>query len=531
MGCLRTRNVSRGRARPRPRWCSLLLAALLLPAAPAFGQAPTDAAAVSGDAASAPARSKEEEAKEYFGKGNELFLAGKYPEAGLQYEKTLALMPGLANPHKNLARCYLAMKQENMYPDAAFHLVRYRQLKPQEQDRDVAADLRIVLAALGLPGKAGEELGEVGGLLEQQATAAAEEEKWALAVIRFQQLRDLFPERSDLVKLLAESLLGALRCDDAQSAYQAYLLVHPEERDGLDLDSMISECREEARQKGAETGVPGKLTVIANVTGAFVLVNGKRMGTTPLDAPIRLPAGDHQLALFKEGYETLSRKVSVSAGKSTQVELSLIKFASEPAVGSMATGGVATVGVQAPAPGPAGPPRLLLQPSLGLITGLGGTGGPSFDPSFRVQVGYLLRDDLSLDLELGLHLGTIGLDSYPPFADGEIAFRVIPLLVGATYRHPLGPVELQGGAALGLLFTNSTVRGDAGPEVAVGDAVIGVRLQAGAAYPLGPGSLLGTVGYLAHPLNTVAFTYQGDDLADDVVFGGLGVHLGYGLGF
>lgn len=524
--------------------CSLQLAVLLLAASIIWGAgegkaaaqerpaAPADGKAAADAATEGETKSPEERAKEHFAQGNSLFFASKYPEAGLEYRKTLELMPNLANPHKNLARCYLAMKQENMYPDAAFHLLRYRQLKPQDDDVKVLADLRDVITVLGLPGAPGKELEEVSRLLEEQGTAAAEEEKWAVSVLRFEQLRDLHPGRTELLKLLAESYLGALRCTDAQRTYQAYLLVHPEEQDGLELDAIYAECTDEARSRGIEGGPPGKLVVIANVTGAVVLIDGKRVGNTPLDGPLRLAGGDHHLALFKEGYETLSQKVTVKPGATEQVKLQMAVFDMGGGSSAAATGAAGQMVTAPTGPGRGQGGALALQSQVGLIAGLGGDAGSAVGPSVTIAAGYELTGSITAFAEGGFHTYSRELSQSPPFREGKLASTVISGLVGAEYRQPLGAaLSAVGGLGVGLARAGSTLSGDAGDDAELASSVVCLRAHLGAELGLGPGNLAATVSYLAHPLHTISISYLDERLLDDVVFGGLGFGLGYRYAF
>ena len=495
---------------------SVLLSMVLLVAPWAAAQSPA-----SGSSGAEAGGGLKEKAKEHFFRGNALFKESKYAEAGLAYRKTLELMPGLANPHKNLARCYIAMKQGGMLPDVAFHLLRYLQLKPDAGGRDqVRRDLRRAVVALKLKGRQGKELQEVSALLEELGTEAAEEEKWTMAVRRFAQLRDLNPERPEVLKLLAESYLGALRCDEAERTYNAYLLVHPEEKESLEVDALLTECQEKAEVRGKDSRAPGKLIVISNVTSAAVLIDGKRMGRTPLDGPVKLGAGDHQIALFKEGYETLSRKVTIPAGGSVQAELRLVRFDMDEGEGLPA---------EAPKTFEArrGSTTIVLLPMVGLMTGLGGSAGTALGPSFGLELGRDLTDCVHLFAELGVHLYSRQISEAPPFREAQISSTALPFMGGLLYRYPLGGLRLFGGMALGMLYTTTSVSADAGDEASVAGVLLCLRVLAGGEMSLGPGSLVATISFLGHPFNTVGISYQGDTVTEDLVFGGLGLHLGY----
>jgi len=57
---------------------------------------------------------------------------------------------------------------------------------------------------------------------------------------------------------------------------------------------------------------PGILTINSNPSDAIVSIDGKEAGTTPIE--VRLSPGGHAIAISKEGYTTLERKVSSVAG-------------------------------------------------------------------------------------------------------------------------------------------------------------------------------------------------------------------------
>lgn len=85
----------------------------------------------------------------------------------------------------------------------------------------------------------------------------------------------------------------------------------------------------EVYHEEAEVG----LLVVASVPrGAVVFVNGERLGVT--DAELRLPPGRYRLRLEKAGYMPYETEVEIVRGRSTSVEVRLIKriFGLSPAV-------------------------------------------------------------------------------------------------------------------------------------------------------------------------------------------------------
>jgi len=63
------------------------------------------------------------------------------------------------------------------------------------------------------------------------------------------------------------------------------------------------------------------LTVTANVTGATVLVDGKKVGTTPLAAPIPVSEGQRTLSVEAPNRGVLQRLVRVAGGERQSVDL------------------------------------------------------------------------------------------------------------------------------------------------------------------------------------------------------------------
>jgi hypothetical protein len=69
------------------------------------------------------------------------------------------------------------------------------------------------------------------------------------------------------------------------------------------------------------------VTVRVDTTGADVLVDGEQVGTTPLAVPVPLDPGKHTFIVRKEGYDSVERPISVSAGASTTLEIALLQEA------------------------------------------------------------------------------------------------------------------------------------------------------------------------------------------------------------
>ncbi len=104
-----------------------------------------------------------------------------------------------------------------------------------------------------------------------------------------------------------------------------------------------------ARLKEANTELEAVLARIARVTikieggeGAKVILDGKELGTMPIDAPLIVPPGEHKLVVRAEGKQDAERSVRVASGDEVEVTLKLVE---KPAVAAAQP--VATIGLEA----------------------------------------------------------------------------------------------------------------------------------------------------------------------------------------
>jgi hypothetical protein len=64
----------------------------------------------------------------------------------------------------------------------------------------------------------------------------------------------------------------------------------------------------------------GELEIRCTQEGARVTVDGREQQGTPIDEPIRVQAGTHQVAIHKDGFEAFQQTVSVTGGGKLRVE-------------------------------------------------------------------------------------------------------------------------------------------------------------------------------------------------------------------
>lgn len=65
----------------------------------------------------------------------------------------------------------------------------------------------------------------------------------------------------------------------------------------------------------------GKLVVTSRPSGARVYLNKKDYGKTPVDVSVK--RGEYQIEVVLAGYENVSRKILIEAGKTASLDLDL----------------------------------------------------------------------------------------------------------------------------------------------------------------------------------------------------------------
>lgn len=96
-------------------------------------------------------------------------------------------------------------------------------------------------------------------------------------------------------------------------------------------DDLIDSVRVAAYRLLAPEQLHGSISVLSDLIGADVSIDGKRVGTTPLPAPVtRLPLGPHQVRVSAAGYSPFEETVEVRFQKSARVEVRLTADLSSP---------------------------------------------------------------------------------------------------------------------------------------------------------------------------------------------------------
>jgi hypothetical protein len=68
----------------------------------------------------------------------------------------------------------------------------------------------------------------------------------------------------------------------------------------------------------------GIVAMAVDPAGATIVVDGEAVGAAPLASPVWLDPGKHTVVVSKDGFESVERPISVSAGTSTTVSIALL---------------------------------------------------------------------------------------------------------------------------------------------------------------------------------------------------------------
>ncbi len=113
--------------------------------------------------------------------------------------------------------------------------------------------------------------------------------------------------------------------------YRLYLRDAVDPRDAEEVQERIARLQaehEEARAAALRGPTEGTLRLTSNAEGALVLLDGEEVGRTPIDEPIRLAPGHHELSLEQDGQIPFRANVRIESGVTTGAQADL-----QPATG------------------------------------------------------------------------------------------------------------------------------------------------------------------------------------------------------
>jgi len=142
------------------------------------------------------------------------------------------------------------------------------------------------------------------------------EEAWAPALAEFLRSRELYPTRV-ATNNAAVALRKLQRYDEALDMYETLLRdfdVAPGDRSAA--QEQIAELRKRV----------GTVDIAGAEPGAAIVVSSVDRGEYPPVKPIRVPAGDHVVRLFKEGFEPFEARIDVAGGEIARVDATMVKL-------------------------------------------------------------------------------------------------------------------------------------------------------------------------------------------------------------
>ncbi|MBL8953438.1 MAG: PEGA domain-containing protein [Myxococcaceae bacterium] len=102
----------------------------------------------------------------------------------------------------------------------------------------------------------------------------------------------------------------------ALRAYRDYLRLLPDAADKDTVNDAIANLERRLKERGVQ-----QLMVFADPPDAKIEVDGKGLGTSP--ASVELSAGNHKLAVTRDGYESVERSFVMQTTRSTEMTITL----------------------------------------------------------------------------------------------------------------------------------------------------------------------------------------------------------------
>lgn len=169
-------------------------------------------------------------------------------------------------------------------------------------------------------------------------------------------LREPPPEPSTQPRS-AEEAWKALQNSDDPAQIEQFLTTYPKSRQARAARAKLKELQ---KQAPAASGGPAQLMVRSDVEDAEVSINGKRVGTTPIQVEIK--AGSYRVRVSREGYTDWNGKVDLAAGDESTLTASLPKKLQTAAVKPPPEPELEPEPESAPPPKPAAPKPPVAEP-------------------------------------------------------------------------------------------------------------------------------------------------------------------------
>jgi hypothetical protein len=185
----------------------------------------------------------------------------------------------------------------------------------------------------------------------QNGLSMMELEDFAGAAVEFEASVSRFPTKNAMFNL-GMCYKALHRYPQALRAFRDVL-----KQFGVELgDEMQSEVR---KNIAAINKMIAQLEVQTNLPGAMIIVDGEKVGITPLDSPLELGAGEHRIVASLAGYQNAEQLVTMASQTRELVRLELLP-AAIPGAGTVAAAPPIVLGTKghlAITPGVIAPPR------------------------------------------------------------------------------------------------------------------------------------------------------------------------------
>jgi hypothetical protein len=142
-----------------------------------------------------------------------------------------------------------------------------------------------------------------------------DEGNYEAALIEFQRTYDAAPSYRVLFNI-GQCHLAMQHYLEALSAYERYLEVGG--------DQVPADRREMLRRQVADLRErTGTLEISTDVDGVEITIDDQPRGTTPLAEPVPLDIGRHRVEARAQGYETMTRSITIAGGEHAELDLEL----------------------------------------------------------------------------------------------------------------------------------------------------------------------------------------------------------------
>ena len=184
--------------------------------------------------------------------------------------------------------------------------------------RSVPAILLCFGILLGTAAAQAEDAKEKASVHFEKGVSLFKNEDYKAALVEFEAAYEAQPHFAVRYNV-AICLYKLKRYGDAADQIQRYL--------SEGGDKIPSDKKKEIEEIYAELeSLVGSLTVLSNVAGAQVLVDGKPRDRIPMLFPLKLDVGEYEIEIRAEGYEPHVEDIKLPGGEDAVIDVELVKM-------------------------------------------------------------------------------------------------------------------------------------------------------------------------------------------------------------